>query len=92
MRTVFDGFFLDNEKFRVQSMNNISFNCFKTMFVSRNVEEGVLRQERDKLVTLKDNVHGIERLWEITFDCSEKEVTLALVITHVRSGNRPGSS
>ena len=74
VRLVFDGYFLCKEKFRVHSMSNIAFNCFKTMFVTRNVEEGILKQERDKLITLKEDVRGTDRLWDMTFECTDKEV------------------
>ena len=38
------------------------------------MKEGIFKQERDKLITLKKDVIGVVRLWEVAFESQDREV------------------
>jgi len=74
IKYLFEKYFIDSQKFPIQNLSNISYTVFKTLLITYNLEKGVFKREKDKIITVNPDVKGIELLWLITFDCLDQEV------------------
>lgn len=73
-KELINNYFRNEGMFKISSMNNISYNCFKALFVALNINLGYVKQEKDKLLTLSKDIVGIEFFRQAAFDCLDKEV------------------
>lgn len=67
-------YFSNEKEIKIESINNISYNFFKSLWISYHITKGSLRQEGEKTYTIKEAVEGTTTLWNLAFFCIDKEV------------------
>ena len=67
-------YFSNEKEIKVESINNISYNFFKSLWISYHMTKGSLKKEGDKIYTLYEAKEGTLTLFDLAFFCKDKEV------------------